>query len=353
MAGVNSNTDKTGSKRPTLTQVAKRAGVKVSTASEILNNKKNCWASAATRKRVFDAAAQLKYRPNLAARALRIGSTFTIGLITVGLSGSNRIYGLHDAAMAKGYTLMINFNPNQSDREEELIRHQLDRGIDALAIYPAENGTHKEVKKLVNDGFPVVSYDGLYIMDFDCDDVYCDCREVGQMQLEHLLEIGRKRIAVTNTIPCARVNQSRHKRIAELLEQHGHDPYLDMAITQPNDKEIPDWKNLYEQIISFVRKNKGKFDAVIGYDSLASLTVRALLEEKIKVPEEVAVIGSGNSMLATHGAFPLTSIDTDDYWLGEQVFNLLFDRINHKIDKDKFRRISSTPKLLVRQSTVT
>lgn len=354
MIKKNSKVNKKKSKRPTLLQVAKLAKVQVSTASEILNNKKNSWASEATRKRVFDAATKLQYRPNLAARSLRVGSTFTIGLVTVGLNvgaKSGRIYGLYDAAIAQGYNLMISFNPNDPEQEEQLIRHQMDRGIDALVVYPAENGNHNEIRKLVQSGFPVVTYDGSYIMDFKCDDICPDYPRVGQIQLEHLLDIGKTRIALANTIPYAFINQCKDERIIELLEQKGMNSCLYMNIKQEKDKEIPDWEGLYTQILEFVRNNKGKFDAVIAYDSLASLTIRALLEEKIKIPEEVAVMGGGNSMLATHGAFPISSVDTDDYWLGEEAFKLLRERMNNKIPPQTFRKIISVPVLKVRSST--
>ena len=67
--------------RVRLKDVAAKAGVAVNTASTILNRRPNSWASKETEERVFAAAAEMGYRPNKTARALRSGRFYSIGLI--------------------------------------------------------------------------------------------------------------------------------------------------------------------------------------------------------------------------------------------------------------------------------
>jgi hypothetical protein len=88
-------------RRITLADVAKQAGVSRVAVCEVLNNRPNCWASEATRQRIRDAAEALEYRPNLAARALRMGRTQVIGLVSPGFftySPYSRADGLTEAA---------------------------------------------------------------------------------------------------------------------------------------------------------------------------------------------------------------------------------------------------------------
>ena len=70
-----------GASRPRLVDVAKICGVAPNTASMILNQKPNCWASESTKQRVIKAAQKLGYRPNRIALAVRKGRYGSIGLI--------------------------------------------------------------------------------------------------------------------------------------------------------------------------------------------------------------------------------------------------------------------------------
>jgi LacI family transcriptional regulator len=347
-------------KRPTLIEVAALSGVKVSTASEILNHKSNCWASKATRQKVFKAAKDLNYRTNLAAKSLRVGSSSTIGFIVVAYGGGGRIRGLDSSAAAQSFSVITSFNPNQDEYEDRQIRHLLDRGVDGMVVYPAENSKcidtdkpyeHKELKELIAREFPVVTFDGEYLLDFKTDDVRPDYAGVGKLQAHHLIEQGRKRIVLANTLPEATINRVRQQAIQEELAKAGLPPPLLMNIVHPADSEIPEWQILYRQIEEFVEKKGGTFDAIIGVDTTASLSVRALARHSFRVPQDIAVVGAGNTILSTHGTLPLTTVDTKDFWLGEQAFLLLRNRFETPGTIHGFRQVVSTPELLVRDSS--
>lgn len=79
------NTMPTIKKRPSMQQVAAFAGVSRSTVSSVLNNRKDCFASKSTRDAVFDAVAQLGYRPNLNATSLAKGKSMTLGVMLNGM----------------------------------------------------------------------------------------------------------------------------------------------------------------------------------------------------------------------------------------------------------------------------
>ena len=115
--------------------------------------------------------------------------------------------------------------------------------------------------------------------------------------------------------------------------------------------ELMEAERLVPQIRAFLRKHRGNFDAVVGFDSMASLVIRVLQELGLRVPEDVAVAGAGDSMLATYGVVPLTSVSTHDDVAGARAFDLLMDRILGRRRTTRFRRLTSTSKLNVRTST--
>lgn len=341
--------------RTTLAQVAARAGVNPATASQVLNGRKNCWASEATRRRIREAARALGYRPNLAARSLRSGRTMTVGLITTALwlgSARNRINGLDEAAGRAGYAVMMTFNANSPEVEDKLIRRHLDRGVDGLVIYSAETGEHTELRRLVERGFPVVTLDGADRLDFECDDVSPDYLATGRLQARHLLDCGRRRVCIGNATPAARINDIREEGVRRALADAGAPAPTRMNIVRPGEHEIPPAEVVYGPVRDYVAAHLGEFDAVVAYDSIAALTARALLELGARIPEDVAIVGAGNSVLASYGVFPLTTVETADLWIGQQALDLLLERIGETDRTDGFRRIRSQPRLIVRESTV-
>jgi len=337
--------------RPTLTQVAKKAGVKVSSASEILNQRKNCWSSQATRERVFAAAKELGYRPNQTARSLRSGKTKTLGVIITSHEYSYRMAGLDQAAYARKYAVILTFNANSPAMEDQLILNHMDRGVDGLIVYPSDSGPHTELRKLVEQGFPVVTFNGVGL-DFECDDVSPDYICVGRLQARHLLEIGRRRICIATTTPSALINSIREKGIRRELQEHGLQKPLTFNIKYADDKESQSSEILYPQILEFITRHNGEFDSIIAFDSIATMAARAILENGLRIPEDVSIVAAGNNILSSHGILPLTSIDTSDEWIGMKAFELVTDRIDGKLPKNKLERIISSSNLIIRQSTV-
>jgi LacI family transcriptional regulator, galactose operon repressor len=127
----------TSRRRPTLSDVAARAGVSVTTASYILNRRsKEMRISADAAQRVQTAAAELEYRPNRNARNLRSSSTATIGVITDHVAGgayaSRMLTGAASAARARNHLLVIGESEGDPDLERLLIEEMLDRQVDGI-----------------------------------------------------------------------------------------------------------------------------------------------------------------------------------------------------------------------------
>lgn len=336
-------------RRARLADVAKKAGVNSATASQVLNDRANCCASDATRQRIRKAVEDLGYRPNLTARALRSGKTHVIGLVAPGFI-VNRAGGLTEAAAKADYTVTVSSHHNDSASEDLVITRLLDRGVDGLAIYPVDTGPHRELRRLVQSGFPVITFDGASLLDFECDDISVDYAALGKRQAQHLLGIGRRRICIANAIPEARINAIRETAIRNELKQAGAPAPLEMRLNWSTAREVTESGPLEAPMRAFIEKHRGAFDGVIGFDAMASLTIRVLQELSLRVPEDAAVVGAGNTMLASYGSVQLTSVSTADDAAGIKAFGLLMDQINGSRN-GPYRRLTSPAKLIVRKSS--
>ena len=339
-------------RRSTIDDVARRVGVHRTTVSKILNQTKNCWASEATRERVHEAVAKLGYRPSLQARGLSTGCSHIIGLVAPGfLAGPHgTAENLTKAAAKAGYTVTVASHANDSDAEDAVLRHLLDCGVDGLLVYPVDTGEHRELRQLVENGFPVVTIAGAHLLDFECDDISLDFEAIGRLQAQHLLSLGRRRICLASTVPTARVNTFRDDAIRCELARTGAPLPFEIKLKYPDEGEVPDADTLAPQLRAFFEDHAGAFDGFIGFDSTASLAIGILHELGVHVPENIAVVGTGNSILASYSSLPITSVGSAHDIPEGKAFELLMDRIQGR-EISQFRRFTDSAKLFVRKST--
>ncbi|MGW0996385.1 LacI family DNA-binding transcriptional regulator [Streptomyces sp. NPDC002520] len=123
-------------KRVTLADVARRAGLSPTAASMILNGRPDSRLSADAHARVHEAAAELGYRPNVAARSLRTDKSLTIGFISDVVAttrfASGLIRGALDAAQRAGHVMLVLETGGDPARESEAIGAVLDRQVDGI-----------------------------------------------------------------------------------------------------------------------------------------------------------------------------------------------------------------------------
>jgi LacI family transcriptional regulator len=342
--------------RPTLAQVAKAAESSVSTVSAVLNNRPDCWASKETRQRIADAARALGYRANLAARTLRGGRTQTIGLITASLRvevNANKVQAFEEEARRHNYVTMIGFCPNDEALEDRLLESLSDRHVDGIAVYPTETGKHKSFQNLQEAGLPLVTFDGAQRSALVCDDVSTDYYAAGAMQADYLIKTGKKRIAVLHSLPHCFTTQQLSQGALDRIKASGAAGVQALLWQVPADPDMGSFvaDDLYARIRQFLAQNKGKFDAIACPDALASGAIRAAMELRLSIPKDVAIIGFDNSPIANSNAIPITTIGQPSAEIGQKLFHLLKDRIEHQEEKRPIQRLLiKPPPVIVRAS---
>jgi len=286
-------------RRPTIRDVAAAAGVSISTASKALNGQGKLRAE--TRDRVAQAARQLDFAPNTLAQALLAGRSFTVGLITTDSFGRFSIPVMLGAEDALGTGLISVFMCDTRDdpeRERRYIEMLSARRVDGLIV----TGRRIEPRPALRagPGIPVV-----YAMTQPDDGgaaVLPDDEGGGRLAADHLLAIGRRRIAHV---------AGPQRFLAARLRARGFSAALAAAGVEPCGViRYGEWGERWG------REAAGQLladqpDAIFcGSDQIARGVADTLRAVGRRVPDDVALVGFDNWAPMTLGALPpLTSVD--------------------------------------------
>jgi LacI family transcriptional regulator len=331
-----------------LKDIAKDLGVSLVTVSKVLRNKPD--VGEVTRKRVLQRVRELNYQPNMLARGLASGKSYSIGLIVPDLVHTffaELAKGVSAGLRKASYQLILASAEEEPELERQEIEHLLARGVDALLIASCQS-TARSFKSLVSSKTPYVLIDRLppklntYFV--GTDDI-----AAGRLATEHLIKLGRKRIA---HIGGERISTSvgRLNGYKEALAAN-HIPFRQELVVIRSRLEEAGIQ-IGSNAMSDLLKLKRRPDAVFCYNDLTAVgAIRCLLTNKLRVPEDVAVIGCGDLRLSSYLEVPLSSIDQSPQQQGEEAASLALSLIAQK-QKGKAKHMLVPPKLITRASTV-
>ncbi|GAA2532123.1 LacI family transcriptional regulator [Winogradskya humida] len=292
----------------TIRDVAALAGVAVGTASKALNGQGSLRAETITRVR--QAAEQLGFVANAAARSLQTRRTYTVGMITtdtIGRFSIPMLIGVEDALGAGRISVLLCDARDDPIRERHHLDVLLSRRVDGIIVTGRRAGTRPPID--AGPGVPVV-YAFLASADpADCS-VVPDEAGGAQAVLDHLTALGRSRI-VHVTGPA-----------------HHHSARVRASVFP--DSLYGAWSESWGRQAAAILLARGQhFDAVAcGNDQIARGVTDALREAGHRVPHDVAVTGFDNwAVIAEASRPPLTSVDMDLAGLGRAAANLLLQAI--------------------------
>lgn len=330
-----------------LKDIANDLGVSVVTVSKVLRG--NTDIGEATRKRVLKRMKELNYQPNMMARGLASGRTYTVGLVVPDL--------VHpffaEFAKALGGVLRTSnralvLASSEEDPEVELgeIRTLLSRGVDVLMIASCQVNL-RNFYKLGDERTPYLLFDRNF-PHLAANFVGSDDVSVGEMATNHLVEIGRKRIAHIggrNSSP----SFDRLRGYRNALVTAGLPSPDELLVSRERVEEAGDVAGF--QMMQTLLKLKPRPDAVFCYNDLTAMgAVEAVLQAGLRVPDDVAVVGCGNLRYADYMRVPLTSIDHNTAELGKVAGEFALSLSDNPAQEPKTMHVPS--KLVVRASTV-
>lgn len=315
---------------PTSSQVAERAGVSRATVSFVLNDVPNKGISEKTRQRVLDAARELGYLPNVAARSLAGGSTGTVAVV---IARSDHLHfdaylprllsTVNDHFHAYGYKVLIEAADDQDKAPGEFVNLLRGKRVDGLIVANMRSIDRQYVRELSQHGFPVVAPgNGLepFFSRFTAENDVT----TAQVATRHLVDLGHRRIAhipfAPTTFDAVNLRRAGYERA---LEEGGITP--DPKLVVCADISARSGYLAMQKLI----KRKLDFTAVFaGNDTVALGAMRALVEAGLRIPDDVAVVGYDDIPLAAFAIPSLTTLSTDPVAAGIESVEMLIAQIN-------------------------
>lgn len=277
----------------TIKDVAKHAGVSVTTTSYALNNMGTI--SEATRKRVRDSAEELNYHPNAFARNLKKQKTLTIGVFISRFGGSfyeDILQGIHNAILKTDYELLV--CPETHAIHKILTQRQVDGAI----VFDSRIDS-ATILRLASDTFPIVCLDRNLIADCLLS-LLVDNQQGAMDAFDHLYGQGARKIAYLSG---AVDSQDNTERMRAFLNRAGTQD-LPVACHQGNFTEESGYA-VAELLITTCDLPEAIFCA---NDQMAIGFINALQTHGVKVPDDILVVGFDNIPLSRFMTPSLTTV---------------------------------------------
>lgn len=342
----------------TMKDVAEATGFSSATVSIVLNNAPLArYIASTTRQTIEETAKRLGYRPNAMARFLRSKRTQSIGVMLFDVNDpfcTPILRGIENALYPLGYLPIFTDAHNQRERFERYLEMLLERHVDALIVVANWLFVDIELLADLNKREIPAATIGWELPGNSINSVMVDNETGGRVALEHLYQLGHRRIAIIrgpkrliDTAPRWRGIQKFAQSVDLKL-----DPGLVLQLPDvfdPNSSFEQGYR-LTEELI----QAKKKFSAVLAFDDLTALgAIRALNKAGIKVPDQCSVVGFDDVALSALAVPGLTTVRQPLETMGGAAVNSVMDAITAGRENREWNIVSQKlhPELVIREST--
>lgn len=337
--------------RVTAQQVARRAGVSPTTVSFVLNNVERANISDATRQRVIKAAEELGYVPDAAARSLARGYNNNIALVLTqphaqvfkDIYVPNVLTGVTQVIREKGMRILVELTDDVSHSESclNLIRG---REVAGLLVIPS-NPSPEDVNVLrtaSDDGFPIVSLSTLMSELYS---VTISHFEGVAKVVRHLLELGHRRIACVNYSPVIG-NPHASQRLQTYRDTlHEYGVPVDESLIHYGAFEA---EHGYQAALALLRLPSPPTAIYAMNDVMAFGVMSALQEQKVRIPDDIAVVGYDDIPLARYTTPALTTVSAPEVEHGKRAAEILVSLIERNPPVERHEKLDT--QLVIRDS---
>lgn len=333
-------------RRPSISDVARHAGVSLGTVSNVLNRPDR--VSPATRAKVEQSIDELSFVPSGPARQLRAGSISTVGAVVLDIANpffTEVARGIEDRLAEDDYTLMLASSDEDPARESRYLRLFEEHGVRGIMVTPATSDL-SHLDALSARGVDVVLLDWTVSERHPAPypSVAVDDVVGAGMAVQHLLDRGHRRIAFLNGPPSIRQCVDRRMGAVQAVRAAGLDPATALVEVEVSALNADGGAAGVRHLLEDDAKPTALFCA---NDFTALGALRELREQGIAVPGDMAVVGYDDVPFAAMLGTPLTSVRQPTHLLGYTAAALLLDR--HGAGEPQ--HVQFTPELVVRASS--
>jgi LacI family transcriptional regulator len=329
--------------RVTIRDVAAHVGVSHQTVSRVINNSER--VSPATRARVEAAIEELGYRPDVIARSMAKGLTYTLGCISPNLTDyifARMIECAQAEARRRGFFVLTGSAPT-AVAAQPLLDEMLNRRVDGLLVLnPRDDERYTYLLPLAEKGVPIV-----YLKNTPVDEavssVSCDDEQGGYEATRYLLALGHTAIATILGPENEECTIDRWEGYHRALAEAGVEPVG--SLVGKGDWSIKSGGKAMQAMLDSAEPFSGVF---VQNDRMAMGAIRALREAGRRVPQDVSIVGYDDIPFAPYIDPPLTTIQQPIDSFGHHGARLLIDTIRNRNHKPKHIRLNA--QLIERQS---
>lgn len=332
--------------RPTMADVAARAGVTVATVSRALSDRTSVALRAATVAHVRAVAEELGYRPNALARGLRTKRSFTVGMLTPDLTNPFMppvVRAVEEILERAGYTLIVANTDNEPRREAQALQTLASHQVEGLVLATATLDEDWQVGEpaarlpvvLVNrrSRFPLPTV------------VPDDTQGVG-LAVGHLLDLGHRRVAHIAGPPRISTGRARAEAFERALAGAGTGEPLHIERTTRLTVDEGE-----RACVRLLDRRPDVTAIFAANDMLAIGCLRALRHRGIHVPEQVSIVGFNDMQLVDLLDPPLTTVRIPQAAMGQAAAEVLLELLTGAIPSPEPALVELPGELIVRGST--
>jgi DNA-binding LacI/PurR family transcriptional regulator len=307
------------SRRATLYDVARYAGVSHQTVSRVINGSPH--VAPKTLRRVQEAIRALGYQPNKAAQALVTRRTFTLEVVAAGTmhyGPAQMVTSVQQAANASGYKLVLTYVEHMTLEQTRSVMDNLGDVDGVIIVAPIQEDIYESLTQMCPKPFVKVGAKPGAKLPSVIIDQHQGCR----MAVQHLIELGHRHLAEI----CGPLHWydalARHESWLDTLRVH----HLEPGPVAPGDWTAASG---YAAARRLLQTGPAFSALVVANDQMALGALRALHEAGLRVPDDVSVVGFDDIPEAAYFEPPLTTVRQDFTALGKQSVEYLVEMLRH------------------------
>jgi DNA-binding LacI/PurR family transcriptional regulator len=324
-------------------KIAQLAGVHPSTVSRALNGSN--LVKPETRERIEKIAQEGGYIRDSLAKSLIVGKTYTLGILAPEISStfySQIIDEIENAVSMEGYGIIIAATNFQYLSEKKALNSMLSKRVDALVICAPSDQILNDFRRMkVN--IPLVLCDTTH-EDIPFNDVYVDEKQGIREAVLYLAKLGHREIGFIGE---EKITRHRLDNFLIVMKECGLKLRKDyIRLESGVDSECG-----YKAVRQFLRERRFPTAILCARDTIAIGAVRAAVENGIRVPDYISIVGYDDINVSRYLLPALTTIRQLSEEIGRQAGKMLLGLIEDDSETKPVTHIVLTPKLVVREST--
>ncbi len=334
--------------RLSIKDVAKQAGVCIGTVSRVINNADRVHPE--TRQKILKIIEETGYRPSSTGRALVSGRVHNILVVLHDTSDPycaaiSKIFSQHWHSL--GYKMLLGDSNYDAEREREYLAYARDGSVDGLIVSPIPGQSNAATyRRLVKERFPFVVIDNrVEAVQTNC--AKYDDQTAARIAIEHLAQNGHRHITFAH-----RRNefQTVKDRLAGYLEALRRLKLpVNALFHEPLPHSLPDTSEAFRRLLLL----KPRPTAILAENEITAIVcMNTLLKAGFRIPEDVAVVAIGDTLIDPFAPIPLTAVSLRQDLMCRQAVDILLALIDPP-DSEKHSPVQAVirPELIVRAST--